>query len=74
LARVRKHYAQCRAAFAALKIGSSLVDEHRSMFEQGCRPDHINSMETASGTRDQYVFENLGNLYFENGRLVAKQY
>ena len=44
------------------------------MFEQGCRPDHINSTETDSGTRDQSVFRDLGNLYFQNGRLVAKQY
>jgi hypothetical protein len=41
-----------------------------------CRPDHINTTETLSGTRAQWVYPYAGRtyLYFENDRLVAIQH
>jgi hypothetical protein len=38
-----------------------------------CRPYSFNTTETAAGVREQWVYEDRGYLYFENGRLVAIQ-
>lgn len=72
-AELRKHYYEvtlpaCRAAFDGLKIGSPLAGIETIK----CRP-HLNTTETARGTHDQFVFEDIGYLYYDNGRLTAKQ-
>ena len=71
-AELHKHYYEvtlphCRAAFDALKIGSSI-----SGMDMKC-DHHFHTTETASGKHDQIVFDDVGNLYFDNGRLTAKQ-
>jgi hypothetical protein len=42
-----------------------------------CKPDHVNTTETAHVYQEQWVyeFEGVSNeyLYFDNGKLVAKQ-
>ena len=57
------------ATEAHLAIGASALD---AMGKWGF-PDHINTTETAHGTREQWMYADLGYLYFENGRLVAIQ-
>jgi hypothetical protein len=59
--------ARCAAGHPA--IGMSELEA----MEEWCFPDHINTTQTASGTREQWVYPNRGYLYFENGRLVAIQ-
>jgi hypothetical protein len=36
-------------------------------------PEGVNTDETSSGIREQWVYPGRGYLYFENGRLVAIQ-
>jgi hypothetical protein len=60
---------QCIVDLESLKIGDSLLETARF----ACKPDHINTTDTASGSHDQYVYEDIGYLYFDNGRLVARQ-
>jgi hypothetical protein len=38
-----------------------------------CLPKHVNSTETSSGTREQWVYGDGDYLYFEGGHLVAMQ-
>jgi hypothetical protein len=64
----------CFTALEGLKIGVATIKDTVGL---PCRPDHINTTETANVIRNQYVY-GLGEswnayLYFENGRLVAKQ-
>ena len=63
----------CMIAAAHLKIGTGADAAVRTL---PCEPDRVNRTETASGFRDQWVFE-FGRisyyLYFTNGVLVAKQ-
>lgn len=54
---------------AHLAIGSSELD---AMGAWGF-PDHVNTTALEHGKREQWVYEDLGYLYFENGRLVAIQ-
>jgi hypothetical protein len=63
----------CILTFPNLKIGD---DEGHIRRVTPCKLDHVNTTETASGLREQWVYEFLsGNsyLYFDNGKLVAKQ-
>jgi hypothetical protein len=64
----------CRDAVDHLKIGTGADAVLRIL---PCKPDSMNTTETAAGRRDQLVFEFGGGvssyLYFTNGVLVAKQ-
>jgi hypothetical protein len=57
------------ADHAHLTIGMSEVD---AMGGLGI-PDHVNTTQTAKGTREQWVYPDIGYLYFADGKLVAIQ-
>jgi|ERR1700730_6933452 len=52
-----------------LVIGMDQIEATRAW----CIPDHVNSTETRTGTREQWVYPDQRYLYFENGKLVAIQ-
>jgi hypothetical protein len=63
----------CIRSLYSVKIGDT---ERAVQAAMPCKPDHINTTVTAAGAREQWVFEFLSKnfyLYFENGRLAAKQ-
>jgi hypothetical protein len=51
------------------KIGMTRLEAYL----EWCRPYGFNTTETAAGVREQWIYEDRGYLYFENGRLVAIQ-
>ena len=63
----------CLLAFPNLRIGDTQASVRSLM---PCKPDHVNTTETARVYHEQWVFEfTIGNsyLYFDDGKLVAKQ-
>jgi hypothetical protein len=72
----------CILSFPALRIGD---DEAKVRSLMPCKPDHVNTTETAKVYHEQWVFETSSGvpslgigpsfmfLYFDNGKLVAKQ-
>lgn len=58
-----------RCAAGRPQIGMTRLEAYL----EWCRPYDFNTTETAAGVREQWVYEDRGYLYFENGRLVAIQ-
>jgi hypothetical protein len=70
---ILKRTQACILAFPNLRIGDTEASVRSLM---PCKPDHVNTTETAHVYHEQWVFEfKSGNsyLYFDNGKLVAKQ-
>ena len=66
MARIKSEY--CTGGIT-LRLGMSEEDATRAW----CFPDHVNSTETARGTREQWVYSGRGYLYFDNERLTSIQ-
>jgi hypothetical protein len=72
LAKLRLTQANFEAQCAARTpvIGMTKDEE---LTKGWCGKHRVNTTETAAGTREQWVFPDLGYLYFENSRLVTIQ-